>query len=284
MLDLKKAQMVFAENLKALRKEEHYSHATLAEEINKRYKGKTLLAEREGKKRKSITSKDSLISYEVADEYHSRYPANLGMSVETLLLFSDFYRVSADYLLGLSEIPFLKDDEARAIHYDIGLNEEAIKYLRTLREWNAKRTPFFEWLSEGAREDTGKPLDDAYMQRLLDPRLALLSELVERIGKKDSDGNNAFDDLLTYAARYIKLVNIEEPDEKEYRDKYMKESSRLEGEGLALVRPSEQAQMILNGKLLESLKKILDGIAADRKAAAKDIDGKEAPNGEHQTD
>ena len=41
---------------------------------------------------------------------------------------------------------------------------------------------------------------------------------------------------------------------------------------------------ILNGKLLESLKKILDGIAADRKAAAEDKDGKEALNGEHQTD
>jgi transcriptional regulator with XRE-family HTH domain len=188
MLDLKKSQMEFAANLKALRKGEDLSHAKLAEKINERYKGKTLLAEREGKKRKSITSKDSLISYEVADEYHSRKWANLGMSVETLLLFSDFYRVSADYLLGLSKLP-LKDDEARAIHYDIGLNAEAITYLRTLREWNADRTTFFEWLSEGARENTGKPLDDEYKQRLLDPRLALLSKLVERIGKKDSDGN-----------------------------------------------------------------------------------------------
>ena len=277
MLDLKKAQMVFAENLKALRKEDHYSHDTLAKEIKKRYEGKTILSEREGKKRKSITSKDSLISYEVADEHHSKFASNLGMRVETLLLFSDFYGVSTDYLLGLSDLP-LPEEAAQTTHSYLGLSEKSISYLHRLHKWNSERTAYFEQLNKWALDKKEKPLDDAYKQRLLDSRLALLSELVERIGSKE------LDDLLLSAERYIRLMSIEEPDEKEYLDEYMKESSRLEEKGWALTRPSEQAQMVFNGKLLESLKLILNGIVADRKVAAKDTDGKEVSHGEHQTD
>ena len=42
--------------------------------------------------------------------------------------------------------------------------------------------------------------------------------------------------------------------------------------------------MVFNGKLLDRLKLVLNGIAADRKAAAKDADKKGNPHGEHQTD
>ena len=264
MLEKKKSTKEFAENLKALRKGEHVSHAILAETITKRYKGKTLLAEREGKKRnRDIISKDSLMNYEVADEFHSKYVSNLGMRVETLLLFSDFYGVSTDYLLGLSDIS-IPEEAAQTTHKYTGLSEKAIVYLHNLHKWNSERTAYFEYINEGSIEDTGKPLDDVHKQKLLDSRPDLLSKLVERIGSKE------LDDFLLSVNRYINLMSIEEShDLAEYEN----EMARVEEKGWTLTRPSEKAQMVFNGKLLDSLRQILNGIAADRKAAAKGTDG-----------
>lgn len=54
-------------------------------------------------------SRDSLMSYEIQTEHHSKikdgkYP-NLNMGVEYLNAFAQFYGVSADYLLGFTDIP-----------------------------------------------------------------------------------------------------------------------------------------------------------------------------------
>ena len=58
----------------------------------------------------------------------------------------------------------------------------------------------------------------------------------------------------------------------------------LKSAGLIATLPDDLAKMEFDGRISDTLKKMLDGIAAERKAAAKDKDGKEAPHGEHQTD
>lgn len=69
-------------------------------------------------------SKDSLINYEVSDENHTKKYKNNGMRVEYLRYFADFYGVSADWLLGLSNLRSKKLDYISAS--DLGLSEEAI--------------------------------------------------------------------------------------------------------------------------------------------------------------
>ncbi len=101
--------------LKSLREESKLSHDKL----------KTALLQQFG-----ITiSRDSLMSYEIQTEPHSKikngkYP-NLNMGVEYLNAFAQFYGVSADYLLGLSNYPTINAHAAGAAEYT-GLSLEAI--------------------------------------------------------------------------------------------------------------------------------------------------------------
>ena len=73
-------------------------------------------------------SKDSLINYEVSDEYHTKAYKNNGMRVEYLRYFADFYGVSADWLLGLTDVR-TPDSSVRNICQYTGLNENAVKTL-----------------------------------------------------------------------------------------------------------------------------------------------------------
>ena len=77
-------------------------------------------------------SRDSLMSYEIQTEHHSKikdgkYP-NLNMGVEYLNAFAQFYAVSTDFLLGLSDVP-TNDPQAAAAAGYTGLTVEAIKTL-----------------------------------------------------------------------------------------------------------------------------------------------------------
>ena len=49
-------------------------------------------------------SRDSLMNYEVSDINHSKFGTNLKMSAEYLNCLARFYRVSTDFLLGLSDV------------------------------------------------------------------------------------------------------------------------------------------------------------------------------------
>lgn len=105
---------VMAERLKTLRKEAGYSHQKLSEELRKRYEIKI--------------SKDALITYE-APEFHTNAGANDGMSVRYLRCLADFFSVSTDYLLGLTDEATPDMDERAACEY-LGLTAEAVRKWR----------------------------------------------------------------------------------------------------------------------------------------------------------
>ena len=115
-----------ARRLKDLREERNLSHDKL----------KAALLEQFG-----ITiSRDSLMSYEIQTEPHSKikngkYP-NLNMGVEYLNALAQFYGVSTDYLLGLSDKPTIDPQAAGAAEYT-GLSLEAIKKLHLLHIANS---------------------------------------------------------------------------------------------------------------------------------------------------
>lgn len=78
-------------------------------------------------------SKDSLINYEVSDEHHTKAYKNNGMRVEYLRYFADFYGVSADWLLGLTNTRS-QDIEIKQICEKIGLEEQVIIQLQGIYE------------------------------------------------------------------------------------------------------------------------------------------------------
>ena len=76
-------------------------------------------------------SRDSLMSYEISDPYHSKAGKNQGMRVEYLRCLADFYGVSADYILGTSSTRSAVPDMQQAVQYSL-LSEKAISTIRGL--------------------------------------------------------------------------------------------------------------------------------------------------------
>ncbi|MBR2520775.1 MAG: hypothetical protein IKE62_01160 [Oscillospiraceae bacterium] len=105
-----------AKRLKRLRTSKGLSHEKLSEELSKRY-GITI-------------SKSSLINYEATD-YSSKSGSNAGMKIEYLWCLSDFYGVSADYLLGKSS-ERSPDVSIQAVCRYTGLSETAVEKLKLL--------------------------------------------------------------------------------------------------------------------------------------------------------
>ena len=80
-----------------------------------------------------VISRDSLINYEVERVEHSSSLKNLGMSVKNLCALAEFYHVSTDYILGLTDIRSPSAEMQTACQIT-GLNEESIRLLRNYME------------------------------------------------------------------------------------------------------------------------------------------------------
>lgn len=113
-MNKEKLSLKMGERLRKLRKSRGLSYERLQAAISEKY-GVEI-------------SKDSLINYEVSDENHTKRFKNNGMRVEYLRYFSDFYHVSADYLLALSDIK-ATDSTTRDIYEKTGLSEHTISRL-----------------------------------------------------------------------------------------------------------------------------------------------------------
>lgn len=115
----KNNSLIMGERLKMLREEEGLSHEALKNKIFEDY-GVEI-------------SVDSLKIYEVSKVPHAKAYKNEGMRVEYLRIFSDLYKVSTDYLLGLTDIrtPDLNIQIATKL---TGLSEASVKILSTLKQ------------------------------------------------------------------------------------------------------------------------------------------------------
>ena len=85
-----------AERLKALRTERGISHERMSDAIKKQY-GVNM-------------SKQTLINYENAEEFSTKAGAAKGMSAERMATLADYFGVSADYLLGISDSPSIREN------------------------------------------------------------------------------------------------------------------------------------------------------------------------------
>lgn len=115
----KDLSFVTATRLKSLRQARGLSHERLSKEISNRYQVKI--------------SSDSLMNYEVTDQFHSNALKNQGMRIEYLRCLSDFYGVSSDYILGISDIK-PSDITAQAVIDYTGLTDDCVIALHTMHE------------------------------------------------------------------------------------------------------------------------------------------------------
>ena len=106
--------LVMANRLKQLRESKGLSHEKLSKAILEQYSVKI--------------SSDSLQNYEVSDINHTKAYKNQGMRTEYLRCLADFYGVSADYLLGISDIRS-SDSTIHSVVTGTGISEEIASLL-----------------------------------------------------------------------------------------------------------------------------------------------------------
>lgn len=104
----KSKSLIMAQRLKDLRNERGLSHESLRKALMEKYE--------------IDISVDSLKNYEVSKVPHAKAYKNDGMRVEYLRCLADFYGVSSDYLLGISDTK-TPNTETRAIVALTGLSE-----------------------------------------------------------------------------------------------------------------------------------------------------------------
>lgn len=115
-MDIDKLSVALATRLKQERTSRNLSHVALRNALKERY-GIDI-------------SKDTLINYETGLN-HAKTKKNLGMRVEYLMYFADFFGVSSDYLLGLSDVRS-PDLDTRSICQKTGLTEKSLETLQTM--------------------------------------------------------------------------------------------------------------------------------------------------------
>ena len=71
----------------------------------------------------------SLRNYEINDPLHSLYDRTRGMSIQNLVALAEFYDVSIDYILGLSDS---KKRQYYSVNKQLGLSDKAIEQIRSL--------------------------------------------------------------------------------------------------------------------------------------------------------
>ena len=129
---------IFAKRLKELRESKGISLATLSNALTDKY-GIQI-------------SKESLTNYEVASVNHTKAKKNEGMSVKYLRCLADFYGVSTDYLLGITDIPNT-DAVVQAAHEFTGLSGQALDFLKKSHTQNPMywRTDAINFLLENEK-------------------------------------------------------------------------------------------------------------------------------------
>lgn len=112
-MDMKQMSIVTARRLKAMRLKKGISHAVLSRELKEKYN--------------IDISRNSLMNYEASDQHHTKAYKNNGMKVEYLRILADYYGVSTDWLLGLSNVKSPKGKIRQACEYT-GLSQKNVEY------------------------------------------------------------------------------------------------------------------------------------------------------------
>lgn len=77
-------------------------------------------------------SRDVLVMYETIDTTSKRYGRNAGMRIEYLRCFADYFGVTSDYLLGLSDMRTTPINRNALKLKQFGMRETCLKLLKEI--------------------------------------------------------------------------------------------------------------------------------------------------------
>lgn len=164
----KSKSLIMAQRLKDLRTERGLSHESLRKALMEKYE--------------IDISVDSLKNYEVSKVPHAKAYKNEGMRVEYLRCLADFYGVSSDYLIGLSDAKTSDPRATSAMEYT-GLSEEITVLLHTIsmlgendNDANASVPEIVETFKNRSSEAINPSLLRFEMYRLIE---AIISQIAE---------------------------------------------------------------------------------------------------------
>lgn len=144
---------------------------------------------------------------------------------ETIVEIANYFSVSTDYLLGLTDVKSQSID-IQAICSATGLSERAVWYLQTLRA-TSKLPP-------------------------RSGRLNILSALLEK---------KQFDLLLALWERYVSLMRMVPSLSYSQSAEYQLYSTELEKHGFVVSMPDDQAQALFSERITNILRTLLDNLA-----------------------
>lgn len=124
-----------AERIKELRVSKGLSREKLSNELRNQY-GISI-------------STDCLQNYEVVNKNQCRYGKLKGMKIEYLICFADYFGVSTDFILGLTDVRSQKTN-IKSINQATGLDETAIKYLMTTKTFSKSTVSDSKFTAEDA--------------------------------------------------------------------------------------------------------------------------------------
>lgn len=151
-----------------------------------------------------------------------------GVTTKTLIGICNALEVSADYLLGLSDVPSLDVNLRTACEYT-GLSSDAVSYLHVLFEVS-KLPPYAN-------------------------RAEFFSEVIT---------DKQFDLLLALWMRYVTLSSATTSLEYSTTAEYSAISNMLKQHGYTVALPDQQAQALFSERITNIMRNILDRLAEEK--------------------
>ena len=189
-----------AERIKELRGSKGLSREKLSNELRNQY-GISI-------------STDSLQNYEVVDKNHCRYGKLKGMKIEYLICFADYFGVSTDFILGLTDVRSQKTN-IKSINQATGLDETAIKCLMTTKTFSKSTVSDSKFTGEDALAFYSHLISDARV-------LETVAFAIDRLAS-DSDEAISF--------YQYKIQKTLDSFVKEWSELYKKKNGSMDQEG-----------------------------------------------------
>lgn len=186
MLDNNEMSLTMGKRLKELRNEKGISHKTLQNTLIEQY-GIDI-------------SEDSLKNYEVSKVPHSKAYKNNGMNAVYLRCLANFYGVSTDYLLGLSDVKSPNPNVTEVMKYT-GLTEDNVNLLHADFDYLHDHLPHTYSSIFHLGEEWFYTLANDLVHLLQNEMVLVRFRELQRIYTKFKDigAANSFDETITFS-------------------------------------------------------------------------------------
>ena len=206
---------------------------TLREQVGERI---TVLREARGLSQRDLSDELAKLGLVVRRETITQWEnGTRDLKTEYLAKLSEFFGVSADWLLGLTDAP----ERTPAAVDELGLSPDAVSYLRGLTVLR--------------RDSNVSEAEKRYFP------ISVLSAMLE---------SRDFESILSWCAEYIRLVNAPCSLLYSTTEEYKKLSAVLGQHGYVVTAPDRLAMCLFSERITSTLEKLLEDIA--KKMAATD--------------